>query len=176
MDDLYCSADPSIEDSLLVKLRAFFAVGKEKRGDFIHCGLQVSTKLDENGPVTSVLVDQRTYIDKIVPMAISHSTGSRDKNIQIIGAWWGHCSGHGPQRGLIVHTESASFLSRVEHQQRDTHSVCSPTHGPTARAPAKRLPHMGEGRGCREQYPTAGSAQRDNPCSIEVSHSPPSGG
>ena len=28
----------------------------------------------------------------------------------------------------------------------------------------------------REQYPTVGSAQRGNPCSIEVSHSSPSGG
>ena len=53
---------------------------------------------------------------------------------------------------------------------------CSPTHGPTAGAPTKRLPHMGEGRGRREQYPTAGSAQRGNPCSTEVSHSSPSGG
>ena len=35
---------------------------------------------------------------------------------------------------------------------------------------------MGEGRGRREQYPIAGSAQRGNPCSTEVSHSCPSGG
>ena len=47
---------------------------------------------------------------------------------------------------------------------------CSPTHGPTARAPTERPPHMREGRGRREQYPTAGSAQRGNPCSTEVSH------
>ena len=52
---------------------------------------------------------------------------------------------------------------------------CSVTHGPTARAPTKRLPHMGDGRGRREQYPTAGSAQGGNPCSTEVSHSSPSG-
>ena len=53
---------------------------------------------------------------------------------------------------------------------------CSPTHGPTAPAPTKRHPNMGEGRGRREHYPTAGSAQRGNPCSTEVSHSSPSGG
>ena len=35
---------------------------------------------------------------------------------------------------------------------------------------------MGEGRGRREQYHTAGSAQRGNPCSTEASHSSPSGG
>ena len=39
VEHLYCSADPSIEDSLLVKLQAMFPVGKEKRGDFIYCGL-----------------------------------------------------------------------------------------------------------------------------------------
>ena len=44
LDDLYCSADLLIEDSLLVKLRALFPVGKEKRGDFIYCRLQVSTE------------------------------------------------------------------------------------------------------------------------------------
>ena len=75
---LYCSADPWIKDLLLVNLRALFSVGKEKRGDFIYCGLQVSAEVGENGQVTSNLVDQRTYIEKIVPMEISHSTGSQD--------------------------------------------------------------------------------------------------
>ena len=82
VDDLYCSAHPSFEESLLVKLRALFPVGKEKRGNFIYCGLQVSTELDDNGQLTSVLVDQRTYIDKIVPMEISHSTGSQDRCLE----------------------------------------------------------------------------------------------
>ena len=76
VNDLYCSADPSIEDLLLVKLLALFPVGKERRRDFTYCGLQVSTELDKNGQVTSILEDQRTYIEKIVPMEISHSTGS----------------------------------------------------------------------------------------------------
>ena len=39
VEDLYFSADQSIEDSLLVKLRALFPVRKEIRGDFICCGL-----------------------------------------------------------------------------------------------------------------------------------------
>ena len=82
VDDLYCSADPSFEEPLLVKLRALFPVGKEKRRDFIYCGLQVSTELDDNGQLTSILVDQRTYIDKIVPMEISHTTGSQDRCLE----------------------------------------------------------------------------------------------
>ena len=53
---------------------------------------------------------------------------------------------------------------------------CSLTHGPTACAPTKRLTHMGEGRGHREQYPMAGSAQRGNPRSTEVLHSSSLGG
>ena len=47
--ELYSSADASIEDSSLIKLRAFIPVRKEKRGEFIYCGLQVSTELDESG-------------------------------------------------------------------------------------------------------------------------------
>ena len=38
VDDLYYCADPSVEDSLLVKLRALFPVGQKKRGDFIYRG------------------------------------------------------------------------------------------------------------------------------------------
>ena len=53
---------------------------------------------------------------------------------------------------------------------------CSSIHGPTSRAPTKRLPHMGVGRGCREQYPTAGSAQRGKPSLTKVSYSSPLGG
>ena len=53
---------------------------------------------------------------------------------------------------------------------------CSPTHGATARAPTKRLPHMTEVRGRREQYPLARSAQTGNIFLTEVSHSSPSGG
>ena len=41
VDDLYCSADLSIDDSLLIKLRALIRVGKKKRGDFVYCGLQL---------------------------------------------------------------------------------------------------------------------------------------
>ena len=82
VDDLYCFTDPSFEDSLLVKLRALFPVGKEKKGDFIYCGLQVSTELDGNGKVTSILVDQWTYIDKILPMEISPSTGSQNRCLE----------------------------------------------------------------------------------------------
>ena len=52
----------------------------------------------------------------------------------------------------------------------------TPNHGPTSRAPTKRLPHVGEGLGHREQYPPLGPAQRGNPCSTEVSHSSPLGG
>ena len=78
VDDLYCFADPSIQDSLLVKLRAVFHVRTEKKGAFIYCGLQVSTQLNERGQVTSIFVDQRTYIDKVVPMDISHPTRSQD--------------------------------------------------------------------------------------------------
>ena len=77
VDDLYCFADPSIEDSLLVKPRALFPVAKDKRGGFVYCGLQVSTELDENGQVACILVDQRTYIEKMILMEISHSTRSQ---------------------------------------------------------------------------------------------------
>ena len=52
----------------------------------------------------------------------------------------------------------------------------SPTHGPSSRAPAKWLLHLGEGLGCREQYPASGSAHRGNPCATEVSHPSPLGG
>ena len=99
VDDLYCSADPSFEESLLVKLQVLFPVGKEKRKDFIYCGLQVSTELDDNGQLTSILVDQQTCIDKIVGMEISRHTGSQDhcleqqKKTQIIGESGQHCSG-----------------------------------------------------------------------------------
>ena len=82
VDDLYSPADQSIEDSLLVKMRALFTVLKEKRGDFIYCGLLISTHLDDSGQVTSILVDQRTYIDKIGPMEICHSTGSQDRFLE----------------------------------------------------------------------------------------------
>ena len=82
VDDQYSSADLSFEESLLVKLRALFPVGKEKTGDFIYCGLQVSTELHDNGQLTSISVDQRTYIDKIVPMEISHTTGSQDSCLE----------------------------------------------------------------------------------------------
>ena len=53
---------------------------------------------------------------------------------------------------------------------------CSATRGPTAHAPTKRLPHMAEGHGRREQYPTAGSAERGNSSSTKVSNSSPLGG
>ena len=82
LDDLYCSADLSIEAWLLVKLQALFPVGKEKKRDFVYCGLQVSTELDDNREVTSLLVDQRTYIDTIVPIEISHSTGSQHRFLE----------------------------------------------------------------------------------------------
>ena len=52
----------------------------------------------------------------------------------------------------------------------------TPTHGPSSRAPTRRLPHVGEGLGRREQYPPSGSAQRGNSCSTEVSHPSPLGG
>ena len=42
--------------------------------------------------------------------------------------------------------------------------------------PTKRLLHVEEGLGSREQHPPAGSAQRGNLCLTEVSHSFPLGG
>ena len=61
----------------------------------------------------------------------------------------------------VYHEVGRSVVSGLEVPRWGVlpRGFCSPTHGPTARAPTKRLPHMGEGRGRREQYPTAGSAQ-----------------
>ena len=54
-----------------------------------------------------------TLLDHRIPVL-------NDKNIQIIKESWGHCCERRPQRGMIMHTESASYLSRLEHQRRDT--------------------------------------------------------
>ena len=107
VDDLYCSADPSFEDSMLVKLRALFPVGKDKEGDFIYCGLQVSTEPDGNGQVTSILADQRTYVDTIVPMQISNSTGSQNRCLerQERSDYRGILRALLWERGLIMHTD-----------------------------------------------------------------------
>ena len=110
VDDLYCSAHPSFEDSLLVKLRALFPVGKEKRGDFIYCGLEVSTELDDNGQLTSILVDQRTYIDKIVPMEISQRTGSQDRCLEQ--------QEHSDYRGIVGALLWASTSTHSDHAYR----------------------------------------------------------
>ena len=107
VDDLYCSADPSFEESLLVKLRALFPVGKENRGDFIYCGLQVSTELDDNCQLTSFLVDQRTYINKIAPMEISHTTESKDCCLEQ--------QGHSEYRGIVGALLSASTSTCPDH-------------------------------------------------------------
>ena len=82
VDDLYCSADPSSEESLLVKVWALFPVSGEILSFYVHCGLQVSTELDDNGQLTFILVDQRTYMEKIVPMGIFQTTGSQDRCVE----------------------------------------------------------------------------------------------
>ena len=110
LDHLYCSADPSFEKSLLVKRRALFPVGKEKRGDFIYCGLQVSTELDDNGQLTSILVNQRTYIDKIVPIEISHTTGSQDRCFEQ--------QEHSDYRGIVGALLWASTSTHPDHAYR----------------------------------------------------------
>ena len=110
VDDLYCSADPSFEDSLLVKLGALFPVVKEKRGDFIYCGLPVSTEPDENGQVTSIMLEQRAYIDKIVPKEISHSTGSHNRCLER--------QEHSNYRGIVGALLWVSTSTRPDHAYR----------------------------------------------------------
>ena len=110
VDDLYCAADPSFEDSLLRKLRALFPVGKEKRGDFVYCGLHVSTELDSNGRMVSVVVDQKAYIDKITPMEIPITSGDQDRPL-----------GHDEQsdyRGIVGALLWATTSTRPDHAYR----------------------------------------------------------
>ena len=124
VDDLHCSADPSLEDSLLFKLLALLPVAKEKRGDFIYCGLHISTQLDENGLVTFILVHQRTYIDMIVPMEISHSSGSHDRCLER--------QEHSDYRGIVGALLWASTLTRPD----DAYRICKlsqQTGAPTER-------------------------------------------
>ena len=44
------------------------------------------------------------------------------KNIQTIAESGVPCSGGGSQHGMSMHTEYVSYLSKLEHQGRDTSS------------------------------------------------------
>ena len=112
VDDLYCSADPSFEELLLVKLRALFPVATEKRRDFIYCGLQVSTDQRINRHTSTRLFQWRSL--KLLDHRIAVLN---NKNTEIIGELWEHCSRCQPQRVLTMHTE---YLNRLKHQQGET--------------------------------------------------------
>ena len=80
---------------------------KKRREILSTVDSKVSTELHDNGQLTSILVDQRTYIDKIVPMEISHTTGSQDRCLEQ--------QEHSDYRGIVEALLWASTSTRRDH-------------------------------------------------------------
>ena len=84
----------------------------------MYCGLQISTEFDESGRLTSILVDRWRSL-----ALLEHRIAVLNrKNIRNFTESSVRCCGRRPQRRLIMHTEYVSYLSRLEHERRDTPS------------------------------------------------------
>ena len=61
VDDFYWGGTEEFDKKIMSRIRKIFPVGKERRGDFIYCGLMHRTE-ELGGGKLRITIDQHAYV------------------------------------------------------------------------------------------------------------------
>ena len=73
VDDFLWAGVEDFENTVGEPLRARFPIGEESRGTFFYVGTRIETRLDAEGNLLEIVMDQTNYVDEIIPGEVDAS-------------------------------------------------------------------------------------------------------
>jgi hypothetical protein len=80
VDDFYWGGTEEFDKKIMAKIRKIFPVGKERRGDFIYCGLLHRTE-ELGGGKLRITLDQHTYVESIEKVDVGVPPRSKSEHL-----------------------------------------------------------------------------------------------
>ena len=73
MDDFLWAGVGDFENTVIDPWRARSPIGEESRGTFFYVGTRIETRLETDGNLLKIVMDQTDYVDELIPGEVDGS-------------------------------------------------------------------------------------------------------